>query len=144
MPESMPYQMVWSNAGTSARRPLSLQFPARSESVAAARHSIVDYARPLGMADVDDISLAVSEAVGNAVRHAYRVHEPGTIELRAELLVPDTLGVVVNDDGDGMSPHPESPGLGLGLSLIGSVTTGLEIECHRPHGTSVRMRFSLH
>ena len=34
------------------------------------------------------------------MRHAYRVHEPGTIELRAEVLVPDTLGVVVNDDGD--------------------------------------------
>ena len=126
-----------------AGRPLILRFPARSESVPEARHSIVDYARPLGMADVGDIALAVSEAVGNAVRHAYRVHEPGTIELRAELLVPDTLGVVVSDDGDGMSPHPGSQGLGFGLPLIGAVTTGLEIERHQPHGTSVRMRFSL-
>jgi anti-sigma regulatory factor (Ser/Thr protein kinase) len=134
----------WSNAAARARPPLSLWFPARSESVAEARHSILDYARPLGRADIDDISLAVSEAVGNAVRHAYRVHEPGTIELRAELLVPDTLRVDVNDDGDGMSPHPELPGLGLGFSLIGAVTTGLEIECHQPHGTSLHMRFSLH
>ena len=122
----------WSNAGAQARRPLSLWFPARSESVGQARHSILDYARPLATADVDDISLAV------------RVHEPGTIELRAELLVPDTLRVDINDDGDGVSPHPESPGLGLGLSLIGAVTTSLEIECHQPHGTSLHMRFSLH
>jgi anti-sigma regulatory factor (Ser/Thr protein kinase) len=144
MPESNPYQVVSSNATALACRPLSLRFPASSQSVAEARHSIVDYARPLGAADVDGISLAVSEAVGNAVRHAYRVHEPGTIELRAELLVPDTLRVAVNDDGDGMSPHPDSPGLGLGLSLIGSVTTDLEIARHEPHGTSVRMRFCLH
>ena len=141
---SRPRSPSWPGAARFAgRQPLSLRFPARAESVGAARHSIVEYTRPFGMADVDDISLAVSEAVGNAVRHAYRLHEPGTIELRAELLVPDTLGVVVNDDGDGMSPHPESPGLGLGLPLIGSVTTGLEIERHPPHGTSLRMRFSL-
>ena len=42
-----------------------------------------------------------------------------------------------------MSPHPDSPGLGLGLPLIGAVTTKLEIERHQPHGTSVSMRFSL-
>ena len=87
-------------------------------------------------------SKSVTEAVGNAVIHAYRTREPGTIEMRAEVLVPDTLLVVVVDDGDGMSPHPEATGLGLGLPLIASVA-GLEIERHNPHGTTVRMRFSL-
>src|SRR6266480_4384003 len=130
-------------AKVSAHQPLDLKFPANSESVTAARHSIEDYARSLGIADVKNIALAVSEAVGNAVIHAYREHEPGTNDLRAELLVPDTLLVVVTDDGDGMSPHPEYPGLGLGLPLMGSLPTGLEIERHDPHGTTVRMRFSL-
>jgi two-component sensor histidine kinase len=77
------------------------------------------------------------------VTHAYRARDAGTIELRAELLVPDTLLVVVTDDGEGMSPHPGHSGLGLGIPLIGSLTTGVEIEPHRPHGTSVRMRFAL-
>src|SRR6266496_1445392 len=122
------------------RQPLSLRFPASSESVTEARHSIEDYARSLGLADVDDVALAVSEAVGNAVLHAYRLRKPGTIELRAESLVPDALRVVVIDDGDGMSLHAGYPGLGLGLALIGSLTTALEIEPHQPHGTSVSMR----
>src|SRR5215471_545595 len=93
-----------------ARRPLSLKLAASSESVTEARRSVADYARSLGVPDVDDVALAVSEAVGNAVLHAYRAREPGTIELRAEPLVPDTLLVVVIDDGDGMSPHPGSSG----------------------------------
>jgi anti-sigma regulatory factor (Ser/Thr protein kinase) len=126
-----------------ARQPLNLKFPASSKSVTEARHSVEDYARSLGMRDVDDIGLAVTEAIGNAVLHAYRTREPGTIELRAELLVPDTLLVVIIDDGDGMSPHPETPGLGLGLPLMASLPAGLEIERHNPHGTTVRMRFSL-
>jgi len=132
-----------SSAAVLASEPLNRSFPARSESVAQARHSIEAYIRPLDGADTGGVALAVSEAVGNAVRHAYRVHEPGTIQLRAELLVPDTLGVIVIDDGDGMSPHPGSEGLRLGLPLISAVTTGLEIERHKPHGTTVRMRFSL-
>jgi anti-sigma regulatory factor (Ser/Thr protein kinase) len=130
-------------ATASARQPLSLKLRATTESVTEARHSIEEYARSLGMVHVGDVALAVSEAVGNAVAHAYRVHEPGTIELRAELLVPDTLLVAVIDDGDGMSPNPGSSGLGLGLPLMGSLPMGLEIERHDPHGTTVRMRFSL-
>jgi anti-sigma regulatory factor (Ser/Thr protein kinase) len=130
-------------ATASARQPLNLRLPVTSESVTEARHAIEAYARSLGMADVGDVALAVSEAVGNAVAHGYRVHEPGTIELRAELLVPDTLLVVVIDDGDGMSPNPGSSGLGLGLPLMGSLPAGLELERRDPHGTTVRMRFSL-
>jgi stage II sporulation protein AB (anti-sigma F factor) len=130
-------------ATASARQPLKLKFQAISKSVTEARHAIEAYARSLGMADVGDVALAVSEAVGNAVAHGYRVHEPGTIELRAELLVPDTLLVVVIDDGDGMSPNAGSSGLGLGLPLMGSLPASLELERRDPHGTTVRMRFSL-
>jgi anti-sigma regulatory factor (Ser/Thr protein kinase) len=122
---------------------LNLEFPARPEGVTEARHSIENFARSLGTADVDAVALAVDEAIANAVLHAYRVRAPGTIALRAEVLVPDTLLVVVSDDGEGMSPHAGYSGLGLGLSLIGSLTTGVEIEPHKPRGTSVRMQFSL-
>ena len=42
LPESNPYHVVSGDARALACRPLSLRFPARAESVAAARHSIVD------------------------------------------------------------------------------------------------------
>lgn len=130
-------------AEAGGRQPLNLQFSAGPGSVTEARHSIEAYGRAVGMTDVGQVALAVTEAVANAVMHAYRLREPGTVELKAELLVPDTLLVVVTDDGDGMSPHTGYSGLGLGLPLIGSLTEGVEIEPHPPHGTSVRMRFSL-
>src|SRR5438552_13447298 len=94
-----------------ARQPLSLNFPARSESVTEARHSIESYARSLGLTDVDNVALAVSEAVGKAVLHAYRARDPGTIDVRAELLVQCPLRVAVIVDGAGISLHPESPRL---------------------------------
>ncbi len=125
------------------RQPLSRKLPAIPDSVTEARHSIEEYARDLGVADADAVALAVSEADGNAVVHAYRARDPGEIELRAEALIPDTLVVTVIDDGDGMSPHPTPMGLGLGIPLLGALTVGLEIDAHPPHGTQVSMRFSL-
>lgn len=123
--------------------PLIVRYPAEPESVTKGRHRVRAYADELGMEDSSDLGLAVSEAVGNAVGHAYRRGEQGSIELMAELLVPDTLRVTVTDDGDGMKLDPLSGGLGLGLSLIGTLSSRLEIRSRRPHGTSVRMHFPL-
>jgi two-component sensor histidine kinase len=81
--------------------------------------------------------------MSNAVWHGYRDHQPGTIELEAEARAPDTLFVTVADDGEGMSPHPDAGGRGLGLSLIGYLAEGFEVGRRNPHGTTVRMRFPL-
>ena len=129
--------------GLAGPEPLNVRYPARPESVTEGRHRVTAYASELGMKDVDDLALAVSEAVGNAVGHAYRDSEPGSIELTAEVLVPDVLLVTVSDDGDGMNLDPLSGGLGLGLSLIGSLSSRFEIQRRRPQGTKVQMQFPL-
>jgi anti-sigma regulatory factor (Ser/Thr protein kinase) len=129
--------------GAVAMGPLELMLPAEAGSVTKARQAIRRYLDSLDVTDTAGVDLAVSEAVGNAVIHAYAERPPGTIELRASVLVPNTLVVDVTDDGDGMAPHPESPGLGFGLALIGEVSTGFGIEQNRPHGTRVAMRFSV-
>jgi anti-sigma regulatory factor (Ser/Thr protein kinase) len=89
----------------------------------------------------DDVALAVSEAVSNVVLHAYRDGQPGT--LRVVVCVrPTELVVVVRDYGCGMRPHPESPGAGLGLSIIGAAASAMDVE--RPDdggGTRIRLRF---
>jgi two-component sensor histidine kinase len=125
------------------RDPLIVNYPALPESVTDGRHRATEYATELGMANVADLALAVSEAIGNAVSHAYRRSERGSVELMAEVLVPDTLRITVTDDGDGMKLDPGSGGLGLGLSLISSLSSGVEIRERQPHGTIVRMQFRI-
>jgi anti-sigma regulatory factor (Ser/Thr protein kinase) len=119
-------------------RALELSFLAVSESVREARHAVADFARAHG-ADPDDVALAVSEAVSNAVIHAFRGREPGRIDLRA-LVDGDRLVVSVSDDGVGVTPNPDSPGLGLGLALIGSLAEGIELR-RDGRGTTIIMRF---
>ena len=87
-----------------------------------------------------DIALAVSEAVTNSVLHAF-VHQPvGTISLFAEAAV-DALHVRITDDGSGMSPRSDSPGMGLGLNLIRRLTSSLELG-PGPSGRGTEMRLS--
>lgn len=125
-----------------APNPLRISLPAAAASVAEARHAIQAYARSLEGADILGIGVAVTEIVTNAIVHAFRDRPPGSIELRADILVPRTLRVTITDDGDGMRPNPVSPGLGLGLPLVGELTEDLDITPHRPHGTRVAMQFS--
>ena len=121
------------------RAPLELELPSDATSVGAARHAARNYAEGAG-ADAEAVSIAVSEAVGNAVRHGYRNGRDGVIRLQATLN-GDGLLITVADCGKGMSPHPGSGGLGVGLSLIGRVSDGLEIHSRPDAGTRLRMRF---
>src|SRR5215216_379515 len=72
------------------------------------------------------IKLAVTEAASNAVLHGYLDRPPGKVTLRALVEGPDLL-IQVIDEGRGMSPRVDSPGLGLGLSLIASFADDVEI-----------------
>ena len=60
--------------------------------------------------DRDAIGVVVSEAVTNAVLHAYRDRErPGQVHVSADLH-EEGVEVAVADDGLGMRPRPDSPG----------------------------------
>ena len=110
-------------------------------AVPAARRAVVDFAERHGVGIAPDVALAVSEAITNAVLHAYRDHSAGPVRVVA-CAEPDRLVVVVRDYGCGMSPHPDSPGLGLGLSVIGRLVTELNIERPDDGGTRLRMCFT--
>ena len=73
------------------------------------------------------MALAVSEAVTNVVMHAYRNGEPGVVRIFASV-GEGALVVVVSDDGPGMTPRTDSPGIGLGLSLLAKVASTVEID----------------
>ena len=119
---------------------LDLELPAAPESVAEARHAAARMAREHGVGELD-VKIAVSEAVGNAVVHAYRETEPGTIRVHGRV-AGDKLVFEVSDRGVGMSPHPGARGLSLGIPLIAKVAHDLRIE-GGSGGTTVRFSFPL-
>jgi anti-sigma regulatory factor (Ser/Thr protein kinase) len=91
-----------------------------------------------------DMALAVSEACSNAVVHAY-VDAEGPGQLVVEAFRRDgELTVVVGDDGRGMISRLDSPGLGVGLAVIGKLAAKLEIgNGSTGRGTTLRMTFVL-
>jgi serine/threonine-protein kinase RsbW len=122
---------------------LELTLPARPENVAVARHAIGGFADVLEMPDqtLADVKLAVTEACTNVVVHAYPDGE-GPMGLRAS--VDDVvLRVTVVDEGRGILPRADSPGLGLGLPLIATLAESLELGTGANEETEVRMTFRL-
>ena len=107
----------------------SWSIPALADEVGSVRHAAVEFARGEGVPNppLEDLRLAISEAVTNAVIHAFRTQDrPGTITVTVDVTLNELVEAVVRDDGMGMSSRGDSPGLGLGLGLIGSVADAVE------------------
>lgn len=122
---------------------LSVSYEAKPSSVAEARTALAEFAAAAGASDtqVDAVRLAASEAVTNAVLHAYR-GGPGQIHVTAALAGSE-LWILVADEGGGMQPRADRPGLGLGLGLISQVCDDMAIVPRSSGGTEVRILFKL-
>ena len=117
-------------------------FPSSPPGVGAMRREVAAFAANAGMDEkgVGSVRLAVSEAATNAVVHAYRQSDG---ELRVQAYVADgELVVVVGDTGLGLAPRPDSPGLGLGMPLMASVTSSFRVVSEGA-GTEIHMAFAL-
>jgi serine/threonine-protein kinase RsbW len=132
----------------SVTRTFARRYEADPESVGRARAELAGVASRAGASPalVDQVRLAVSEAVTNAVQHAYPV-DSGEIRVRA-FVGADVLEVVVSDDGRGVHRNGTGDGtgaggLGFGLALICEVTDQMTLAPRSGGGTDVRMRFSL-
>jgi serine/threonine-protein kinase RsbW/stage II sporulation protein AB (anti-sigma F factor) len=55
---------------------------------------------------------------------------------------PGGVSIVVEDYGSGLTPRPDSPGLGLGLPIIAQVADDFEVSDLGHTGTRVRMGFA--
>ncbi len=123
---------------------MQIALPARAENIAIVRHAFgaLEDAYALDAQTLSDIRLAVTEACTNVVVHAYPDGREGPMEVFATLL-GDELTVVVRDEGTGIGPRPDSPGLGLGLPLIASLTESVQLGRDEEERTEVRMTFSL-
>lgn len=123
---------------------LHRSIPADLGAPRVARNAVKDFLKGLG-ADpgaLADVLLAVSEVVTNCVVHAYRDQPGGTVDIEARRS-GDKLVLSVADDGSGMAPRHDSPGLGLGLPLVGRVAERVDITAQAGGGTRVSMSFDL-
>jgi anti-sigma regulatory factor (Ser/Thr protein kinase) len=123
---------------------LELKLPARAENVAVVRHAFGGFAEALSVDEqtLADIKLAITEACTNVVIHAYDDDIDGALEVDASI-DDRRLTVVIRDQGRGIVPRPDSPGLGLGLPLIATLAESLELGKDDDDQTEVRMTFAL-
>jgi serine/threonine-protein kinase RsbW/stage II sporulation protein AB (anti-sigma F factor) len=120
--------------------------PASAESVSELRQAVSDFACDHGVPEpsLTDIRLAVTEATTNAIMHAFRGQAPGTVTVSVIMRGAEWVEIRVSDNGSGMAPRDDSPGIGLGLPLIRHLAD--QFEHRRPpngNGTELWMRFRL-
>jgi stage II sporulation protein AB (anti-sigma F factor) len=126
-----------------ARQGLSESYSAVPGSLAVGRRAVTALAVEAGATreELDAVRLATSEALTNAIVHAYH-DRPGEIHVTAAVAGRE-LWVLVADDGQGLRPHGGRSGLGLGLTLIAQACDELTIVKRSNGGTELRMRFRL-
>lgn len=119
---------------------------ATASAVPAARHAVLAHLRQAATPDppLSDVALAVSEAVTNVVVHAYVNAETGPVHVRLEPVDEHhELKLTVEDEGHGLRPRTDSPGIGLGLPLMATVASRLDTRVMESGGTRLCVWFSL-
>jgi anti-sigma regulatory factor (Ser/Thr protein kinase) len=88
------------------------RYPAERDSIPAARHAVIEALSGTGFSDPDlhsKVSLALTEATGNAVRHAYPEGVTGHVDVAVDRTA-DGIVIVVSDHGGGMRNDDRSAG----------------------------------
>ena len=130
---------------------IKLEFPSKSANEHFARSAVAAFAAQLDptLDELGDIKTAVSEAVTNAIVHAYP-EEMGVVFLRARILHGDTLELTVKDKGRGipdvkkaMEPLFSTGGedrSGMGFTIMESFMDKLQVRSRPGKGTTVSMK----
>lgn len=128
---------------------MKMEFLSLPANVAFARVTVAAFASQLDftLADLEEIKVAVSEAVGNAIIHGYSGAPDKKVRLSATLS-REAIEIVVEDDGRGIEDVQKAlqpaystvPGrLGLGFVFMQSFMDYLKVNSAPGKGTSVVM-----
>ena len=130
---------------------IKLEFPSRSSNEFFARSAAAAFAAQLDptLEELGDIKTAVSEAVTNAIVHAYP-DSIGRIVMRLRIIGANTLEIMVKDFGKGMENVQEamkplyttggSERSGMGFTVMESFTDKLRVRSEPGKGTTVVMQ----
>lgn len=130
---------------------INLEFLSRSANEGFARSAVACFAAQLDptLEELGDIKTAVSEAVTNAIVHAYP-DTLGRVSVKARVLDGDVLEIVVRDWGRGIEdverarqPLYTTGGeerSGMGFTIMESFMDRLSVRSQQGRGTRVTMR----
>ncbi len=130
---------------------ISLEFLSRSANEGFARGAVACFAAQLDptLEQLGDIKTAVSEAVTNAIVHAYP-DELGKVVIKARILEGNVLELTVRDWGRGIAdvdkarqPLYTTGGeerSGMGFTIMESFMDSLTVRSQEGRGTRVTMR----
>lgn len=136
--------------GSALDNRLLLEVPSLAINAELCRVALAVFAAalPFTLGEIEELKVAVAEAVGNCVLHAYP-DEPGRVALRARFS-DGAVVVEVEDWGRGIadvalarqpsyttSPDPDH--VGLGFAFMEQFTDALEVVSTPGRGTLVRM-----
>ena len=130
---------------------MELRFPSGSVNESFARGAVSAFVLCLDplVTDLNDLKTAVSEAVTNAIVHAYP-DSIGTVQMRLRILEGNVLEIRVTDRGCGISdvkramePMYSTGGeerSGMGFTIMESFMDKLVVKSAPGRGTTVTMR----
>ena len=128
-----------------------IEFLSRSSNESFARMAAAGFAAQLDptLDELGDIKTAVSEAVTNAIVHAYP-HQLGKIVMKMRVLDGNTLELTVRDWGCGIGDVEQArqplfttggdERSGMGFTIMESFTDRLRVKSVIGKGTTVSMR----
>ena len=136
---------------TKAMNEVTLQFPSRSANEGFARSAAACFAAQMDptLNELEDIKTAVSEAVTNAIVHAYP-EDIGQVQMKLRICAENVLEITVRDHGRGIpdvekarQPMFTTGGeerSGMGFTIMESFMDRLTVRSQPGRGTTVVMR----
>lgn len=131
---------------------VKLEFLNRSENESFARVAVAAFIAPLDptVEELTEIKTAVSEAVSNAIIHAYEEDEEGMVFLECMVDQERRVIIIVSDSGVGIedverakeplyTSKPDEERSGMGFTVMESFMDKLDVESQPGTGTKVTM-----
>lgn len=136
---------------TKANNEVTLAFPSRSSNEGFARAAVSCFAAQMDptLNELEDIKTAVSEAVTNAIVHAYP-DQLGKVVMKLKILKGGMLEITIRDWGRGIENVEQarrpmyttggSERSGMGFTIMESFMDKLTVRSMQGKGTTVQMR----
>lgn len=132
---------------------LKIELAAKPENVSFARVAVAAFASQLDLTlnELDEIKVAVSEAVSNSIIHGYENSGKGSIHIEVklndeglEILIEDS-GIGIRDIEEALQPafSTDPDRMGLGFVFMQSFMDDFHVESEPNKGTKLIMRKNL-